>query len=284
MKNDITRLSAQRIEFPDEKFRIFAVKHQFRKNDRAFHEEIEIKYYLSGRSAVMIDGEAYIASRGSVTVVNPFELHSNANIGDTSGEYVLLMVGLDFLREFLPGGLDLRHALVTKRKKINNYIKKDKRLSTIIERILEELSEKKENYRLVVYSLVTELFALLLRDHTSVKEDKADSQYTGRSAEVIAPALSAIFENHGEQMTLDDLASLCNISKYHFCRIFKEEMKMTVVQYITAYRISLADVMLRESDESVDSIARECGFSDISYFYRCYKRLKGTSPKRVRAK
>ena len=284
MKNDITRLSAQRIEFPDEKFRIFDVKHQFRKNDRAFHEEIEIKYYLGGKSTVMIDGEAFIATRGSMTVVNPFELHSNANIGDKSGEYVLLMVGLDFLREFLPGGLDLRHTLVTKRRKINNFIKKDKRLSTIIERILEELSEQKENYKLVVYSLVTELFALLLRDYTSAQAERRDSQYTGRTAEIIAPALSAIFENHGEQMSLDDLASLCNISKYHFCRIFKEEMNMTVVQYITAYRISLADVMLRESDESVDAIARECGFSDISYFYRCYKRLKGTSPKRVRAK
>ena len=126
MKNDVVRLSAQRIEFPDEKFRIFAVKHQFRKNDRAFHEEIEIKYYLSGKSAVMIDGEAFIASRGSMTVVNPFELHSNANIGDRSGEYVLLMVGLDFLKEFLPGGLDLRHTLVTKRRKINNFRKKRK--------------------------------------------------------------------------------------------------------------------------------------------------------------
>lgn len=284
MKSENLRLSAQRIEFPDENFRIFADKRHFCKNDRAFHEEIEIKCYLSGSSAVMIDGDAFIASRGSITVVNPFELHSNVNIGDMSGEYVLLMVGVDFLGEFSSGGLDLRRLLIADGKKINHFIDADKRLSEIIKRIREELLEQRENYRLAVYSLVTELFVLLLRDHTDKEDACSTVSYLGKGAELIAPALSAIFENHGEQMTLDELAGLCSVSKYHFCRVFKEEMKMTVVQYITAYRISLAEIMLRESEKSIDEIAVECGFSDISYFYRCYKRLKGTSPKKARTK
>ena len=57
---------------------------------------------------------------------------------------------------------------------------------------------------------------------------------------------------------------------------------MTPVQYITSYRVSLADVMLKDSDKSIDQIAGECGFSDLSYFYRCYKRLKGRSPNQSR--
>ena len=194
------------------------------------------------------------------------------------------MVGLDFLKEFAPGGLDLRQLFVSKGKRIEHYIRSDKRLSTIMMRVYEELSEKKENYKLVIYSLITELFVLLFRNYSKKESSASDLPSAGKAAELIAPALSRIFENYSKPMSLDELASLCNISKYHFSRIFKEEMKMTVVEYIISYRISLADVMLRDSEKSIEEIARECGFADISYFYRCYKRLKGTSPKRARIK
>ncbi len=275
---------AQRIVFPSEDFRIMCEKRRFCENDRAFHEELEIKYYYNGSSAVMIGGEVFLATEGNLTVVNPFDIHSNLDIKGYEGEYILLMVGLDFLKEFTPGGLDLRHLFISKGRRINRFIKEDKRLSIIMRRICEELADEKENYRLVVHSLVTELFALLFRDYTDMDGSRGDLHGAGKSAELIAPALTAIFENYSSQMSLDELAGLCNISKYHFCRIFKEEMKMTVVQYVTAYRISLADVMLKESDKSIDRIAVECGFSDISYFYRCYKRLKGVSPKKARIK
>jgi len=282
MKKKEAQALVQRIAFPDEGYRIISEKRKFCQNDRAFHEEIEIKYYLCGNSAVMIDGDVFVATEGDITVVNPFELHSNVNIEDYNGEYILLMIGLDFLKEFAPGGLDLRHLLISKGKKIDRFIREDKRLSTIMLRIDEELSEKKENYKLIVYSLVTELFALLLREHTDKESRNTELSRSGKTAELIAPALSAIYENYSKQMSLDELASLCNISKYHFSRIFKEEMKMTVVKYLTEYRIALAEVMLKEGEKSVDQIARECGFSDISYFYRCFKRIKGISPKKAR--
>ena len=283
MKKDATA-TVQKIEFPDEGFKIYVDRREFCQNDKAFHEELEIKYYLSGSSAVMIDGEIFIASRGNLTVVNPFELHSNVNIGDYSGEYILLMMDLDFLKGQAPFGLDLRQTLVSGGRRINHFINKDKRLSTIMERIHEEISLKRENYRLAVYSLVTELFVLFLRDHAGTEGLRESSPRGGRRADLIAPALSAIFENYSSPTSVDELATLCNLSKYHFCRVFKEEMKMTVVQYVTAYRISLAETMLKESDKAIDVIAEECGFSDISYFYRCYKRLRGVSPKKTRAK
>ena len=59
-------------------------------------------------------------------------------------------------------------------------------------------------------------------------------------------------------------------------------MGMTVTQYIINYRISLADSMLKDENQSIKSIAETCGFGDVSYFYQCYKRIKGTSPSKAR--
>ena len=59
-------------------------------------------------------------------------------------------------------------------------------------------------------------------------------------------------------------------------------MGMTVTQYIINYRISLADSMLKDENQSIKNIAETCGFGDISYFYQCYKRIKGTTPNNAR--
>ena len=157
-------------------------------------------------------------------------------------------------------------------------------MQTIILRIVEEVSEKKEHYRLIVYSLMSELFALLLREE--INQDKSRvSRFDGiKRANLIAPALSKIFADYDKRITIDELANLCKISKYHFCRMFKEEMGITAVQYITRYRIALAEALLADENKNVDEIAYQCGFDDLSYFYRCYKKIKGSSPNSTRKK
>ena len=54
------------------------------------------------------------------------------------------------------------------------------------------------------------------------------------------------------------------------------------IQYIINYRISLAETLLKTTDNTIEEIAYACGFEDVSYFYRCYKKIKGVSPKKSR--
>ena len=49
-------------------------------------------------------------------------------------------------------------------------------------------------------------------------------------------------------------------------------------------KTNLAEAMLKSTNKSINEIAWECGFEDESYFYRCYKKIKGIPPKQVRKK
>ena len=140
----------------------------------------------------------------------------------------------------------------------------------------------KEYYRLTVYHLMSEFFLLLMRERLKREAPRAWTKEKMKRAQLISPALSLIFQKYDRHLSLDDLAAACNISKYHFCRIFKEEMGETVIQYVTNYRISLADIMLQSSDKSMEEVAYQCGFENVSYFYRCYKKIKGASPKKTK--
>lgn len=283
MKKIKEELSEQRISFPLNDFKILVSDSKVRANEKAFHEEIEIKYFYEGVSTLIIDKDIIVANSGDITVVNPFEIHANVDIGQANGKYLSIILNLDFLKEHNQTSLDLRNALILNGKKFNNHIENNTRLQTIIKRVYEEIKGEKENYRLIVYALITELFALLLRDHINSEKVLNKAEKHTKRADLISPALTKIFEDFDKKITVKELADLCSISEYHFLRTFKKETGFTVVQYIINYRISLAETLLKTTKNTIEEIAYACGFDDVSYFYRCYKKIKGVSPKKSRA-
>jgi AraC-like DNA-binding protein len=181
------------------------------------------------------------------------------------------------LTEQNPFGLDLRRILLSDGKKIRNFIDSDSRIAAIIQRVYEEYSDKREYYKLIIYSLITEMFAILLRDHLDIPSDSKADQKEKKAATLIVPALSLIFKEYARNITLDELAAVSNLSKYHFARVFKMKMQMTPIEYITRYRVFLTESLIALGDMSVSEAALKCGFTDVSYFYRCFKKVKGYS-------
>ena len=270
----------QKIDFSDENFKIFVKKQSSTVQEKAFHEEIEIKYFYEGESALMINSESFIAKPGDIVIVNPFEVHTTVNIDKYNGKYYVILIGLDILKDLNNGFFDLRQEFLAKGAKINNFIKADKRLQEIILKIVEEMNEQKENYRLVVQNLISEFFIVLLRNYQNQNFPKSMASEHVKRVEFIAPALAYVHNNYKKRITIEELATLCNVTKYHFCRSFKRAMGVTAVQYIMGYRVDLAEIMLKGTNNSVAEIAWQCGFEDESYFCRCYKKIKGVPPKK----
>lgn len=95
------------------------------------------------------------------------------------------------------------------------------------------------------------------------------------------PAVSYIEANFTKKISLGMLAKLCNMSPYHFCRLFKEENGMSFVEFVTKKRIDKARLILPAS--SVKETAFAVGFDDPSYFSRVFRRHVGTSPRHYRS-
>lgn len=278
MKRNNGITAVQTISFESDDFKIIIDRKRSEGFERAFHEDIEIKYFFEGSSAVLINDEVYIAEAGSIAVVNPYEIHTNVDTLHHVGKYYLIIISMDFFPEHNPLGIDLRRIFISEGKRIMNFIAKDERIASVITRAFEEISEKKEHYKLVVQGLMSELFVLLLRSY--VRDDTAmpNAHGRGKRAELISPALSMIFKEYRRKISLDELAAACNISKFHFTRLFEQEMGMSPFEYLKSYRISLAAAMLESGAQSIAEVAERCGFCDLSYFYRCYKKVRGVTP------
>lgn len=273
----------QRIEFPDADFKIFVSERQPPMQSQALHEEIEIKLFLEGESAQMIDKTVYLPLPGDITVVNPYEIHSNVSPERYNGRYLLLLIDVDFLKSARLQELDLRQQMIDRGRKIQHRIEKDERLSRILWRIAEEIREGKGQYRTAVRCLVGELFVLLLRDYLEGGAT-SDERHDRRGRSLISPALTRIHADYGEALTLEQLADTCNLSTSYFSHLFKQMMKVSAIEYLNRYRMDIAEVLLREGSCSIDAVAEICGIHDMSYFYRCYRRYKEESPGKTREK
>ena len=87
-----------------------------------------------------------------------------------------------------------------------------------------------------------------------------------------------------ENITIDKVCDAVHLSKYHFCRKFKEKTGQTFMEYLLKTRIVQAGEFLAKTDMSVGEISDRCGFSSVSYFCRVFKEHTGKSPLKYKKK
>lgn len=105
-----------------------------------------------------------------------------------------------------------------------------------------------------------------------------------KHSDTIHKAVRYIKENYMKKITLDDIAQHVYLSKPYLSKIFKEEMDITLVNYINQLRIDKSKSMLSDPSLSLVDVANLVGFEEQSYFNKVFKSLTGISPGQYRKK
>jgi AraC family L-rhamnose operon regulatory protein RhaS len=80
------------------------------------------------------------------------------------------------------------------------------------------------------------------------------------------------------RQTVDGAAANLGLSRRHFTQLFRELTGESWLTTVRRHRLTHASRLLRETNRSATSIGYECGFEDITTFYRAFKTQTGTSP------
>ncbi len=84
--------------------------------------------------------------------------------------------------------------------------------------------------------------------------------------------------NYRKNITLEEIASISNLNVTSFCRYFKLMTKKTYYEFLTEIRISHACRFLIEDKMPTNLICFQCGFNNVSNFYRHFKKITGITP------
>ena len=100
---------------------------------------------------------------------------------------------------------------------------------------------------------------------------------TGMPANIIR-VVHFVEENLGSELDLETLAKEGHLSKFQFCRAFKQYLGMSPMNFVNSMRVSRAKELLRRDDLNITQVAMNVGFRDHGTFVNAFKKRTGFLP------
>lgn len=140
-----------------------------------------------------------------------------------------------------------------------------------------EIYLRRTGYEQVLNSIFLALITLISRAYSDSENHQV------KNVSNLNQAATYMQINFREPLKLEDIAAVACMSERQFTRKFKEIFQQSPIQYLVHQRIIRACAMLEESNHSISEIAMECGFNDINYFSKTFKRAHNMSPSAYRS-
>lgn len=136
--------------------------------------------------------------------------------------------------------------------------------------------------KVLLNKLADTLFTLAVCDYAHRHADQ-QGLFAALADNRICKVLQAVHEEPGHAWTMQNMAALACMSRSAFAERFAQLMNVPPMQYVTQWRVNVAERLLHDPELSVASIAERLGYSSEAAFRRLFKRVSGTCPGRIRA-
>ncbi len=224
------------------------------------HDALELVYYTEGRGQISFNRQCWDFAEHDFHIAPAGMFHRQKN----TEELCAICVGVrgSVLEEL--SGVWHDHSGV---------------LRYPLEQLVKELNAKQESSELITNGLLGQIIGLtsrIISSHSSGAESPEKN-------EKIDKALHIIRENEG-RVSLDDISDTLYISKDYLRHLVRKSTGQSPLRHIISSRMEKAKRLLETTDKSVGDVAAECGFNDIYYFSRFFKRNAKLPPAAYRKK
>ena len=234
-----------------------------------WHTNLELLNCVEGEGTVILDGKSVEFRAGDTVCVNTNVIHRI--VTDRAVRYHCLIIGKDFCAA---NGIDTEKLRFEERfssKSIDSFFG---------ELISEYSSDETGNVCRCakIRSAALRIMIELCENHIA---DRMESTSEKMNLDRVKKALDYIHSNFSEQVTLDELSRYVGVSRYYLSRSFREATGSSPIEYINTVRCKEARQLI-ERGSPVSEAARICGFDNMSYFTRTFKKNMGILPSKIR--
>lgn len=254
-----------------------------RNYSHPWHEQIEILYFHQGDAIVFCGNKSYDIHSGDIIFINPCETH-HVLYKSSEPLYDCLMIDADLYCNLSKGICETRYFdfLINGHVGFENLIRQDDIAVAYIQAICKEFLEQPFAYEIAIkahiFGLLSHFFRNHLRGGSTFEQLAKHIELYDR----IKPAIEYMRTHLSDSITLSSLAHVCNLSRSHFCRLFRQITNTSPIQYLFDIRLSEVVFLLKNSDKSITQIASETGFDDVAYLSRTFKKKFQISPVQFR--
>lgn len=253
-----------------------------------WHYFIEIIYMLEGTACFTRNEETHILHPGEMIFLPPQAVHSIYTTRPQPLKYIVLKFDgnrLNLSGSYLPKissvfrstSKNLKLPITFSQQDFANFS-----LHDFFWDCVREMSEKQYGYDSYLYASISQLMIHMLRiwrEHGFSQESDSIEKNEDFS---IHDVLMYIDSHSHENIRVEDLARMCNMSYSYFAKTFHTLYGQSCKEYIEFVRLSKVENLLLFTNYDLNYISNETGFADCSHLIRVFKRKYHVTPKQYR--
>ncbi|QFT12928.1 AraC family transcriptional regulator [Vibrio sp. THAF190c] len=234
------------------------------------HEEYSIGITCTGRQDFFSDGAYHKSNAGNIVFFNPEQVHDGCAGAGLPLEYQMLYIPKPLMVNLMQsvGDFNSNHA------RLSSSLFHDTGLRQQVFTLMHLMQNPDEYSAIEEEQMLLGVAQSILRVGGGRVEQRSPQT---RNDALIKRAKEFIHYNLGRKITVDEIANAACVSKFHFIRMFSEQVGMTPHQYVLISRINKCKMALESGEKAVD-MAMELGFSDVSHLNRKFKSIFGITP------
>ena len=242
------------------------------------HNEYEIIYIEDGELLINVENNTYSLSSGDFILIPPHTPHNIIKMISSNKKIIIMIFAESYLKKFNTENSDIT-AIFEKIKISNNHKLQIReafknRITSSIS-LLQELFHSKEYGDDILFDAT--FASLLVRMNKGVNFYDVDNFY--KKYGILFKKINTFIEaNLQHKILIRDISKHVGISESRLSHIYKEQLGISILQYIINKRLTIARDMLKIG-LSINEVCAKCGFPDYSLFSKTFKRKFGISPK-----
>lgn len=270
---------------------ILAVKKHSRFQDCPlhFHNFIEINYMYSGNCTQSINGELYHMKEGQILLIDSDTIHT-INRLEENDILINLFINRDFLERYFINKLSTNSIIV--KFFINSILDNtihdnfiffhsegDRRLSVFVNELLNEYYFPSTNSS----EILNNLFLLIMSELVNIREKDIFNESVLYKNTPFMEIIRYI-EEHYENCSLQSVAKEFNVNPNYLSSVIKENMGYSFQKLIHIKKFQTVEHLLNTSKLTIEEIANYVGYSNLSFFYKKFKKIYDCSPHEFRTR
>ena len=231
--------------------------------EQNWHENLEIQLCTYGNGSILLDGKEYTFKKDDILVVNSNELHYTST--KTFLTYTCLIISTAWCRQ-----MNINYDSLCFSHLINNQ-----KLIDLINKLIKIYIDSDNPLRIAKSNeILLGIMIEMIEKHSTEK-----NMYTkkGNHFDIIKSTVTYIHQNFNKKLTLKEISESVCFDKFALCKEFKKYTGTTIVEYINQYRTTKAIDYLGDGF-NVTETASLCGFENLSFFTKIFKRYTGNNP------
>ena len=235
-----------------------------------FHRTYNIGIITKGKVQLKVNGQEYIVNQGEVFLINSNTPHEFKIYESYKYSYCVMCLKTEIIQKYVKDYYN-EHSNLLKFGKVkisNNHLYQ--KIKMIFNKILDEsrLIIEKEDCLIKLLDEVIKIDGTLNEMNETIKDDKID---------LVEKVREYINNNWNQDLTLEDLLKVANMSKFYFSRVFKKVIGLSPYDYFLQFKIKKVQNLL-EQNSNITEIAYETGFYDQSHLNKYFNKFVGISP------